>query len=91
MSILSSTAAIDSSAVYGTLHSSDADVPSSEKVSAFNKLLYAGTPQGDVGQLSPSQMLAQQATLMGTTVSVDLGAKVAGAVSQSVNKLANMT
>lgn len=62
----------------------------SDSISAFNKLLFAGTPQGDVRNLPPSQMLVQQAvTTLGVT-SVDLGAKVAGVLSQSVNKLANM-
>ncbi|MGP6457511.1 type III secretion system inner rod subunit SctI [Enterobacter ludwigii] len=65
--------------------------PDGEQIAAFNKLLLAGTPQGNVGSLTPSQMLVQQVTTLGATVGVDLGAKVAGAVSQSINKLANMT
>jgi len=75
---------------FGTPESNESNVASSEKVTAFNKLLYAGTPQGDVGALSPSQMLTQQANILSTTVGVDLSAKIAGSVSQSVNKLANM-
>ncbi|WP_186381407.1 type III secretion system inner rod subunit SctI [Yersinia mollaretii] len=91
MSMINNVAAVDFSAMSSTLNAPKLSVASREKISAFNQLLYAGTPQGDVGSLSPSQMLMQQATTLGTTVSVDLGAKIAGAVSQSVNKLANMT
>lgn len=91
MSMISSTAAIDSITATDIVNTSDFSTIRSEKVAVFNKLLYGGTDQGDVGTLSPTQMLAQQATLMGTTVGVDLGAKIAGAVAQSVNKLANMT
>lgn len=56
----------------------------------FSQLLQAGTPRGDVGTLSPEQMLLRQADTVAISVGVDLGAKVAGVVSQSVNKLANM-
>ncbi|WP_261372436.1 type III secretion system inner rod subunit SctI [Yersinia aldovae] len=91
MSMINSSAATDLAASAKTLNAPALSVASSEKVTAFNKLLYAGTPQGDVGVLSPPQMLVQQANILSTTVGVDLGAKIAGAVSQSVNKLANMT
>lgn len=65
--------------------------PKGDQATMFNKLLFAGTPQGDVDVLTPAQMLTQQVSIMGAVTGVDLGAKVAGAVSQSVNKLANMT
>ncbi|AMO79803.1 MAG: type III secretion system inner rod subunit SctI [Enterobacterales bacterium] len=91
MSMINNVAAVDFAATSSTLNAPKLSEGSSEKISAFNQLLYAGTPQGDVGTLSPPQMLMQQATVLGTTVGVDLGAKIAGSVSQSVNKLANMT
>ncbi|WP_253376715.1 type III secretion system inner rod subunit SctI [unidentified bacterial endosymbiont] len=50
----------------------------------FNKLL-AGSHH------NPVQMLTRQAEIMSATVEVELGAKIAGAVSQSVNKLASMS
>lgn len=91
MSTINNVAAVDFAATSSALNAPKISEESSEKISAFNQLLYAGTPQGDVGTLSPPQMLMQQATVLGTTVGVDLGAKIAGSVSQSVNKLANMT
>ncbi|WP_193771878.1 type III secretion system inner rod subunit SctI [Obesumbacterium proteus] len=91
MSMINNVAAVDFAATSSTLNAPKLSEGSSETISAFNQLLYAGTPQGDVGTLSPPQMLMQQATVLGTTVGVDLGAKIAGSVSQSVNKLANMT
>ena len=70
----------------------DTPPPDPQAASAFRQLLFAGSPTGEqVSALSPAEMLLQQASTLNTTVGVDLGAKIAGAVSQSVNKLANMT
>lgn len=65
--------------------------PDSHSAQAFKNMLYAGTASGAVNTLSPEQMLQQQAKIMTLSVSVDLGAKVAGSAAQTVNKLANMT
>ncbi|MFI0488737.1 MAG: type III secretion system inner rod subunit SctI [Yersinia sp. (in: enterobacteria)] len=91
MNIINSTEVADLSANASRISPPELSVASSEKVTAFNKLLYAGTSQGDVGALAPQQMLMQQASMLSTAVGVDLGAKIAGSLSQSVNKLANMT
>lgn len=91
MSAINSVTAMDVASMAAAPSATAVPAPDGEQIYAFNKLLFAGTPQGDVGSLTPSQMLVQQATTLGATVGVDLGAKVAGAVSQSVNKLANMT
>jgi len=90
MNMINSTAASYLATNSGEIAASPLNSATSEKATAFNKLLYAGMPQGDVGALSPQQMLVRQAETLSTTVGVDLGAKIAGAVSQSVNKLANM-
>lgn len=63
---------------------------SSDQIATFSQLLHAGVPDTDPGVLSPQQMLVRQADTLGMTVGVDLSAKVAGAVSQSINKLVNM-
>lgn len=91
MSAINSVTAMDIASMAAAPSATAVPAPDGEQISAFHKLLFAGTPQGDVGSLTPSHMLVQQATMLGATVGVDLGAKVAGAVSQSVNKLANMT
>lgn len=91
MSVINSVTKMDFAFMPAAPSTTAIPAPDSEQTGAFNKLMFAGTPQGDVGSLTPSQMLVQQATTLGTIVGVDLGAKVAGAVSQSVNKLANMT
>lgn len=62
-----------------------------QAANTFSQLLHAGASHQDVGTLSPEQMLLRQADTMTFTIGVDLGAKVAGSVSQAVNKLANMT
>lgn len=91
MSAINSVTAMDVATMAVAPSATTVSVPDGEQIGVFSKLLFAGTQQGDVGSLTPSQMLVQQATTLGATVGVDLGAKVAGAVSQSVNKLANMT
>ncbi len=91
MSTINSVTAVDVSTMAGAHAAPELHAPSGDHITMFNKLLFAGAPHTDVGSLSPSEMLLQQATTLGATVGVDLGAKVAGAVSQSVNKLANMT
>ncbi|SCM50675.1 type III secretion system inner rod subunit SctI [Hafnia alvei] len=91
MSMINNAAAVDYAATSSAINAPKLSEASSEKISAFNQLLYAGTPPGDVGALSAPQMLMRQAATLGTTVGVDLRAKIAGSVSQSVNKLANMT
>ncbi|MGL5698968.1 MAG: type III secretion system inner rod subunit SctI [Kluyvera sp.] len=91
MTMINSVNAVDVATMAANPSPSESYAPTDDKINEFNKLLFAGTPQGGVGNLSPTQMLVQQATTLGTTVGVDLGAKIAGAVSQSVNKLANMT
>lgn len=57
----------------------------SGRIVAFDRLL------NDPEHLSPQAMLLKQADVMASVVTVDLTAKVAGAFSQSVNKLTNMT
>ena len=91
MSAINSVTAMDVASMAAAPSATAVPALDGEQIYAFNKLLFAGTPQGGVGSLTPSQMLMQQATTLVATVGVDLGAKVAGAVSQSVNKLANMT
>lgn len=91
MSVTNKVTAMDVATMAAVPSATVVPVPDGEQIATFNQLLFAGTPKGDVGSLTPSQMLVQQATILGATVGVDLGAKVAGAVSQSVNKLANMT
>lgn len=90
MSVINSVTAMDVATMAAAPSTTTVPAPDGAQITAFNKLLFAGTPQGDVGNLTPSQMLVQQATTLGATVGVDLGAKMAGAVSQSVNKLVNM-
>ena len=53
MSMINNVAAVDFAATSSTLNAPKLSEGSSEKISAFNQLLYAGTPQGDVGTLSP--------------------------------------
>lgn len=91
MSVINNVTAVDVATMTAALPATAVPAPDGGQVSAFNKLLFAGTPQGDAGSLTPSQMLVQQARTLEATVGADLGAKVAGAVSQSINKLANMT
>lgn len=59
--------------------------PTQDQASAFHQLLYAGT-----SMTSPDQMLVKQLDTLNMAVGVDLGAKIAGSVSQSINKLVNM-
>ncbi|MBJ9048909.1 type III secretion system inner rod subunit SctI [Citrobacter braakii] len=91
MSVINSVTAMNVATMDATPSTTAVPTADGEQIAVFNKLLFAGMQQGDLGNLTPSQMLVQLATTLGTTVGVDLGAKVAGAVSQSVNKLANMT
>lgn len=91
MSVINSVTAMDVATLAAAPSATAVPAPDGEQIAAFNKLLFAGSPQGGVGSVTPSQMLVQQATTLGTAVCVDLGAKMAGAVSQSVNKLVNMT
>lgn len=91
MSVINSVTAVNAATMSAAPPATAVSAPDNGQIAAFNNLLFTGTPQGDAGSLTPSQMLVQQATILGATVGVDLGAKVAGAVSQSVNKLANMT
>lgn len=91
MSVINSVTSMNVATMAAAPSATAVPTPDGEQIAAFNKLLFAGTPQGDLGNLTPSQMLVQLATTVGTTVGVDLGAKVVGVVSQSVNKLANMT
>lgn len=55
----------------------------------FTRLLQ-GQGNHDINS-DPQQALMMQASNMALTVSVDVGAKTAGVISQSINKLANMT
>ncbi|BAE74569.1 Type III secretion needle MxiH like protein [Sodalis glossinidius str. 'morsitans'] len=60
---------------------------SPDAAAAFSQLLYGAAP---VTSLSPHDMLVRQAAIFGVTSGIDLGAKVAGSVAQSINKLVNM-
>lgn len=91
MSVINSVNAMDIVTMAATQSANAVPAPHDEQISAFNKFLFAGIQQGDVGSLTPPQMLVRQATILGATVGIDFGAKVAGSVSQAVNKLANMT
>lgn len=90
MSVINNVTAMEVATMTDAPSTTAVPTPDEQRVAAFNELLFAGTPQGDVGSLTLSQMLVQQVTTLGTTVGVDLGAKVAGVISQSFNKLANM-
>lgn len=58
-----------------------------DAATAFGQLLYGVAP---AASLSPHDMLVRQAEIFGVTSGIDLGAKVAGSVAQSINKLVNM-
>nr|AFH88809.1 putative type III secretion system protein SsaI [Candidatus Sodalis melophagi] len=58
-----------------------------DAAAAFSQLLYGVAP---LGALSPHDMLVRQVAIFGMTSSIDLGAKIAGSMAQSINKLVNM-
>ncbi|WP_342322895.1 type III secretion system inner rod subunit SctI [Kosakonia sp. BYX6] len=62
--------------------------PTQQQADRFSALLQADLPSGAV---SPQEMLTRQLNTVGLTVGVDLCAKLTGSVSQSINKLVNMT
>lgn len=64
--------------------------PSPQQATTFAQLLYAGSPSSNPVNLSSQDMLSQQVNVAGMTVGVDLDAKVAGSVSQTINKLVSM-
>lgn len=61
-----------------------------QQAETFDKLLRSGSPSGNPRELSPQEMLIRQIDMVWLTVSIDLGAKLAGSVSQSINKLVSM-
>lgn len=61
--------------------------PTQPQADRFHRLLL-----GDLSAPpSPQEMLTRQMDTAGLTVGVDLCAKLSGSVSQSINKLVNMT
>lgn len=61
------------------------------EVQNFKNLLYAGKSNiNEVSSIEPQQMLAAQAETMKVVSSVNLTSKIAGEVSQCVNKLTGM-
>lgn len=62
-----------------------------DEVQNFKNLLYAGKNNiSEVPPIEPQQMLAAQAEAMKIVSSVNLTSKIAGEVSQCVNKLTGM-
>lgn len=65
--------------------------PSPQQAALFSQLLKGYSPSDAAGNLSPQDMLTRQINTVNLTVGVDLCAKLTGSVSQSINKLVNMT
>ena len=63
------------------------EVPTQPQADRFHRLLLGVLSAPS----SPQEMLTRQMDTMGLTVGVDLCAKLSGSVSQSINKLVNMT
>lgn len=57
----------------------------------IDKAMKPQLPAADSLSISPEQMLTAQQNLMQPVVQVDVAAKIGGSVSQSINKLVNMS